>query len=102
MIINQTFNKVTNEHSNNDLGLFRKATNKKDVSFTNYLTDAISKVNDLEKTSDAYKTKLASGDLENIHEAMIASQKAEVSLLFMMEIRNKVLDAYREIMRMQI
>lgn len=101
MTIDQVFNRIGN-YQNNDLGLLSKATSQGSASFTNYLTDAIHKVNELEQTSNAYSIKLASGELENIHEAMIASQKAEISLQFMMEIRNKVLDAYKEIMRMQI
>lgn len=101
MTINQISNKV-NEYNNNDLGLLNKANRGSNASFTNYLTDAIHKVNELEQTSKDYSVKLASGELENIHEAMITSQKAEISLQFMMEIRNKVLDAYKEIMRMQI
>ncbi|SNR89888.1 flagellar hook-basal body complex protein FliE [Anaerovirgula multivorans] len=101
MTINQISNKV-NEYNNNDLGLLNKANSGSNTSFTNYLADAIHKVNELEKTSKDYSVKLASGELENIHEAMITSHKAEISLQFMMEIRNKVLDAYKEIMRMQI
>ena len=101
MAINQILNKAK-EYQYNDLGLIKKVTGESGKSFTNYLTDAIHRVNELENASNDYSTKLASGELENIHEAMIASQKAEISLLFMIETRNKVLDAYREIMRMQI
>ncbi|MFQ5752664.1 MAG: flagellar hook-basal body complex protein FliE, partial [bacterium] len=40
--------------------------------------------------------------VENVHEVMIAMSKAEVSFKFMMETRNKLIDAYKEIMRMQV
>ncbi|AOY77323.1 flagellar hook-basal body complex protein FliE [Clostridium formicaceticum] len=86
-----------------NLGLFNDKNSKTvHTSFKELLTGAINEVNKLESNAQAYSMKLASGEIENIHEAMVASQKAEVSLQFMMEIRNKVLDAYREIMRMQI
>ncbi|SES67244.1 flagellar hook-basal body complex protein FliE [Natronincola peptidivorans] len=101
MLINH-LNKTNNEYLSADLGLLNKPIQQNSASFGNLLTDAINKVNSLEKASEDYTLKLASGELENIHEAMIASQKSEISLQFMMEIRNKVLDAYREIMRMQI
>ncbi len=89
-------------HSVKGLGLFDTPTLKTETSFKNYLMEAINNTNKLEKQSELYSVKLASGNLENIHEAMIATQKADVSLQFMVQVRNKVLDAYREITRMQI
>lgn len=71
-------------------------------SFSTFLRSSLEKVNALEKESEAYTLKLATGELENIHEAMIAAQKADIALQLTMQIRNKVLDAYNEIMRMQI
>lgn len=96
------FNKIINNDVNKDLGLLKKPKEEAKTPFTQFLTDAIYKTSELEKTSQNYSLKLASGELDNIHEAMIASYKAETSLQYMIEIRNKVLDAYREIMRMQI
>lgn len=72
------------------------------VSFSDFLKDSIEKVNTLEKDVMEYDLKIATGEIENLHEAMIAAQKADVALQLTMQIRNKVLDAYREIMRMQI
>lgn len=72
------------------------------VSFSTFLKDSIENVNILEKKEKEYDLKIATGELENIHEAMIASQKADIALQLTMQIRNKVLDAYKEIMRMQI
>ncbi len=46
--------------------------------------------------------KLATGEVEDIHEVMIALEKSRVSLELVMEIRSKLLDAYRELMRMQL
>jgi len=46
--------------------------------------------------------QLAAGKVDNVHEVMIALGKAEISFNLMMEIRNKLVEAYKEIMRMQI
>ena len=45
---------------------------------------------------------LASGKQENIHEIMLKASHAELSFNFMVQIRNKVLEAYQEVMRMPV
>jgi flagellar hook-basal body complex protein FliE len=45
---------------------------------------------------------MLSGDIQDVHSAMIAVQKADLSFQMMMQVRNKLLDAYHEIMRMQV
>jgi len=71
-------------------------------SFMDYMNEAINDANQLDLQAEDLSMQLAAGELENPHEAIIAAQKAEISLQFITEIRNKVLDAYNEIMRMQI
>ncbi|MEK6730065.1 MAG: flagellar hook-basal body complex protein FliE, partial [Planctomycetota bacterium] len=44
----------------------------------------------------------ATGKVENVHEVMIAMSKAEISFKFMMEARNKLIETYKEVMRMQM
>ncbi|RKY86908.1 flagellar hook-basal body complex protein FliE, partial [candidate division KSB1 bacterium] len=46
--------------------------------------------------------KLLTGEIKDVHDVMVAVEKANTSFELMMEIRNKMLDAYREIMRMQV
>lgn len=55
-----------------------------------------------EKVSSQLTTDFITGKNENIHNLMIASEKASVLLQFTMQVRNQVLDAYREIMRMPV
>ncbi len=74
----------------------------KEFSFSNFLSEAIDKVDNAEKVSNAFDEKLASGNIENIHSAMIAAQKAEITLNFAMEVRTKVIEAYKELTRIQI
>ena len=71
-------------------------------TFANTLKDAISKVNDQQIQSDTMTEKLINGGNVDLHEVMIASQKASITLNATMEVRNKVIEAYQEIMRMSV
>ncbi len=72
------------------------------IPFSDYLNQALNNTNNLLQTSERLSNDFAAGLTDNIHEVSIASQKAEVALQFTMQVRNKILDAYTEIMRMQI
>ena len=69
-------------------------------SFQNTLSGLISDVDAQLKETDQLTQDFAMGKNNNIHEVMIASEKAGISLKFLLQIRNKLLDAYQEIMRM--
>ncbi|MFJ8234365.1 flagellar hook-basal body complex protein FliE [Ureibacillus sp. NPDC094379] len=71
-------------------------------SFANTLKDAIAAVNDQQITSDNLTNKLIKGQDVELHEVMIASQKASITLNTTIEVRNKVIEAYQEIMRMSV
>ncbi|HSH36983.1 flagellar hook-basal body complex protein FliE [Schnuerera sp.] len=70
--------------------------------FSLFLNQALDKVNELQLESDEYKKLLITGEMDNLHDVTIAQEKANVSLQLTLSIRNKVVEAYREIMRMQI
>lgn len=69
-------------------------------SFADNLKKAISTVNDYQVKADQAVTDLAVGRNNRIHETMMAAQEAELSLKMLLQVRNKTLEAYREIMRM--
>lgn len=71
-------------------------------TFGEFLQDSLVKVNSLQQDANVAMEKLASGESQNLHETLLAVEKAEVSFKMMNQIRTKVLDAYREIMKMQI
>ena len=75
---------------------------KTQQSFATYLKDAFNHVNDLQIQSDQLIEKLAKKEPVELHQVMIASQKASIALQATIEIRNKVVEAYQEIMRMQV
>ncbi|KNY28385.1 flagellar hook-basal body complex protein FliE [Pseudobacteroides cellulosolvens] len=77
-------------------------TENKGLNFAEIFNNAINSVNDLQIQSKELTENLAVGRTDNIHEVLIAGEKAEVALQLTMQIRNKILDAYSEIMRMQI
>jgi flagellar hook-basal body complex protein FliE len=79
-----------------------KSERKNETSFGDYLKNSIDEVNRLQVESQNYKNLLAIGEVDNLHDVMIAAEKANIALQLTMSIRNKVVDAYREIMRMQI
>jgi flagellar hook-basal body complex protein FliE len=72
------------------------------ASFGDVLKDAISTVNDLQKQSDHEIQKLMTGETEDLHTTMIAVQKADLSFQMMMQVRNKIVSAYQEIMRLPV
>ncbi len=72
------------------------------LDFSKFLNDAINKVNDLQLESAELANEFAIGKTDNIHEVLIAGEKADIALQLTMQIRTKILDAYSEIMRMQI
>jgi flagellar hook-basal body complex protein FliE len=73
-----------------------------EIRFTDYFKRAVEEVDRLQKISDASAVALATGEIENLHQVMIDAEKAEIALQFTLQVRNKMLDAYQEIMRMQI
>jgi len=72
------------------------------TDFGETLKSFIEEVNHLQKEAGYSIEKLAAGEINDVHEVMVAVEKASVSFELMMEIRNKIVDAYRELMRMQV
>lgn len=75
---------------------------REDASFSRFLKESINQVNQLQQEASRSAESLATGNGENIHETMIALEKAELSFKLMMQVRNKIVKAYEEVMRMQV
>ncbi|WP_371414444.1 flagellar hook-basal body complex protein FliE [Jeotgalibacillus sp. R-1-5s-1] len=71
-------------------------------NFAQMLKDSINSVNDAQLQSDKMTQRMINGENVELHDVMIASQKASVSLNLTMEMRNKAVEAYQEIMRMPV
>ncbi len=75
---------------------------EKSSSFKEMLKESIEEVNKLQLEAQQTMEDLASGKEKDIQHAMMTLQKADLSLRTMMEVRNKLVEAYQEIMRMQV
>jgi flagellar hook-basal body complex protein FliE len=78
----------------------RKVTQKDPVGFGKMIKNAINRVNRFDREADKSIVDLLQAKT-GVHETMIALQKADVSMRLLLTVRNKVLEAYREIMHMQ-
>jgi flagellar hook-basal body complex protein FliE len=72
------------------------------VSFGDLLTSAISETSKLQTQSAQEVEKLMTGEVQDVHTALIAVQKADLSFQMMMQVKNKLMAAYDDVMRMQV
>lgn len=100
---NVTFSPVNESIQNlNNTKTNRSTPFEAHQNFASVLKDSINKVNESQIQSDVMTDKLARGENVDLHQVMIASQKASVTMTATLEIRNKVIEAYQEMMRMQV
>lgn len=78
------------------------STDNTNTSFSNILKGYIDNVNTTVKQAEELATKAAAGEIDNIHDVTIASQKAKLALEMTVAVRDKAVEAYQEMMRMQI
>lgn len=86
---------MTLQNSNNN-------TSNAPVDFSKYIKSALDSVNSKYLEADAITNSLVTGDAQDIHTVMLATEEARLSLELATEIRNKILDAYNELMRVQV
>lgn len=70
--------------------------------FSDALSQAVNDVNKLQQDADKAVMSVQTGNTGNLHEAIIALEKADISFRTMLQVRNKLIEAYQEIMRMQV
>ncbi|HEY3379669.1 MAG TPA: flagellar hook-basal body complex protein FliE [Armatimonadota bacterium] len=80
----------------------KPAVEKSQAGFGEQVTGAINHVNDVQQNADAIISQVTSGNPEDAHKAVIVMEHALMALDFTLQIRNKVLDAYQEIMKTQL
>ncbi|WP_369018097.1 flagellar hook-basal body complex protein FliE [Thermatribacter velox] len=79
-----------------------KKSDKSEKSFSELVGGFLEGVNALQKEADQAIQDVVLGKEENLHQAMIALEKANLALELTVQVRNKVVEAYQEIMRMQV
>ncbi len=72
------------------------------TSFSKVLEQAVQDVDGKMKAAEADQNKLLSGETNNLHQAMISIQESSVAFSLMVEVRNKLVESYQELMRMQV
>jgi flagellar hook-basal body complex protein FliE len=72
------------------------------ASFQEFFADAIKQTSALEEAADTQQKRLLVGDTDNLHDVMIAMEKADMAFQLTLAVRNKVIDAYTSVMQMQM
>ncbi len=88
--------------STNDLLKNRSTEKSKGTEFADVLKESLEEVNNLQEKGQKAMSDLATGQVKDLHQAAIAIDKAELSMKLMLEVRNKAINAYKEILRTQI
>lgn len=83
-----------------------KQTSTKSVAddgvFKNILSELVDNVNETDRVAQEDILKMATGNADDLHNIMINSEKAEIATLALVQVRNKIMDAYNEIMRVTL
>lgn len=85
-----------------DLSKDKQADNNQPLSFTDLIKSKISDVNNLKIDADNITEDFVLGKSDNVHQVMIATEKAKIALELTTAIQNKVVGAYKEVMRIQL
>jgi len=95
-------NNVNNLSSIDALNRSDKTDGSKNIDFAAMLKDSINKANAIQKDSEQSLSDIATGQVKDLHQAAIAINKAETHMKLMLEMRNKAILAYKEILKTQI
>ena len=99
----EMLNSIRDIKNENQKQGYEKKTNKSSSpTFFDHIKEGIENVNDVQKASNKATTDLVTGKNKNIHETMLTSAYAGLSFNLMVQVRNKALEAYQEVMRMPV
>jgi flagellar hook-basal body complex protein FliE len=85
---------------NVDLGSATPKQESGGPGFLDTLKSAVNQMNDLQSQADSQVAGMLNGDGQDVHSAMIAVEKANLSFELMVQVRNKIVSAYQEVSRM--
>lgn len=80
---------------------FSRMEPEQKASFKDVLEDALHQVDELQQNADDIVLDFSEGKVEDIHDVMVALEKADVGLKMAVEVRNRLIDGYREIMNLR-
>jgi|GEM_PF-1503887 len=102
--INQIYNQLTAQNQIRTLekrARFNELDKSQSESFKNVLSNALQEVDGLQKKAEEIVFEFSAGRVENVHDVMVALEKADLGLKMAVEVRNKLMDGYREIMNLR-
>lgn len=70
--------------------------------FSTWLQNQVTELNGAISKSDELATRLAAGDTENLHQIMIGMEEAKLAFQLAVQVRNRVIEAYQDVLRMQM
>ena len=77
-------------------------SSKSDGGFGSILTDAMQKVGEMNNDATKSVENFLSGEGDDLHKTIMATQRADLGMELFLQVRNKVVSAYQEVMRMQV
>lgn len=95
-------NQISSSSPTSSISNVKQEPQKPSVNFADLLKASIEQVNHAEKVTDVKTEALAKGEIEDLHDVMITAQKAAITIETTVEVQKKMIDAYNEIMRMQV
>jgi flagellar hook-basal body complex protein FliE len=96
-------NPITSANLENKTGLQSgDGAQKAGTDFAKFLNDALGQVNALQSNADTASMQLATGQVQDLSTVMVALEKANLSMSLTVDVRNKMLDAYHQVMNMQM
>ncbi|MCG8514353.1 MAG: flagellar hook-basal body complex protein FliE [Halanaerobiales bacterium] len=93
---------VTNNFQLSGLAPVQKVDPENSLSFVDLLKDKIMEANNLKLEADQLTTDFVLGKTDNIHQIPIATEEARIALSLISAVQNKVVEAYKQVMRMQL
>lgn len=94
-------NPAVQAYSNHMQGI-RQEHKESHVDFGAILKDQLNKVNELQIKADEANQQLVTGEAEDIHSVLLAAEEARLALELTVQVRNKLIESYQEINRMQL
>lgn len=91
-----------NDHRLNMDGGIISPSEVNQQNFTQFLANSLAQVNQLQQDANVAVEQLATGKSQALHETMLMVEQAEIAFKTMNQLRQKVIDAYREVMKLQI
>jgi flagellar hook-basal body complex protein FliE len=71
-------------------------------AFGDLVTEGLNQVNEKLRAGEAGLQRLATGDMQNLHQVMIQLEESRLSFQLLMQVRNRLLEAYQDVMKMQV